>query len=292
MKHPPRRIGIRPPAWARALVAIDRATQQGARVVHDACESAALHLLDDARRQALTTWCYDRATTYRPGEPFFRRGLFAWESRALDDLALDAGSRVLLIGAGGGREIDALLARGYKVTATEPAPALLRSAAAHFKDPEGRVTLVRGGFDDMDAWSATVTEPPRLVLAGWGAFAHVLPSSRRREVLRAVRGRWPEALVFVSYPVETAPARSRAFELVARVASPMQTDAITVEPGDHVWTHAGVVHGFVRGEVGDLAAAAGYRVVWERAEPYGHALLTPSATSPWGGSWPAPGRSP
>ena len=90
----------------------------------------------------------------------------------------------------------------------------------------------------------------------------------------------------------TAPARGHAFELVARVASPLRANAVTVEAGDHVWAHAGVVHGFVRGEMNDLASGAGYRVVWERAEPYGHALLTPSATSPWGGSWPAPGRSP
>lgn len=292
MKHPPRRIGIRPPAWARALVAIDRAAQQGARVVHDACESAALHLLDDARRQALTTWCYDRATTYQPGEQLFRRGLFAWESRALDDLALAAGSHVIVIGAGGGREIDALVTRGYKVTATEPSPVLLGSAAAHFRGHSAHVTLLRGGFDDLDVWSATVSTPPHLVLAGWGAFAHVLPSSRRRAALCAVRARWPEAPVLVSYPIETSPARSRAFALVAAITSRARPDVIAVEAGDHVWAHAGVVHGFVRGEVNDLAAAAGYRVVWERAEPYGHALLTPLTTSPWGGSSPAPGRSP
>lgn len=282
----------RPPSWARALVAIDRIAQRSARVVHDACESAALHLLDDTQRQALTTWCYDHATTYRPGEQLFRRGLFAWEARALDDLALSAGSHVLLIGAGGGREIDALLARGYRITATEPSTVLLQSAAAHFTDPQARVTLVRGGFDDLDTWSAKVSAPPHLVLAGWGAFAHVLPSSRRREALSALRARWPEAPVLVSYPVETAPARGHAFDLTARAVSAVRANAVTVEAGDHVWAHAGVVHGFVRGEMNDLAAGAGYRVVWERAEPYGHALLTPSTTSPWGGSWPAPGRSP
>ena len=71
-----------------------------------------------AERVALTAALYAGQSTYLPGGPRFEGGLFAWEERALE--AFPRSGRVLLGAAGAGRELGALVARGFEVVAFDP----------------------------------------------------------------------------------------------------------------------------------------------------------------------------
>ena len=107
---------------------------------------------DAPTRDAVNALVFSAEDTYAPGGPTFTRGLFAWEREALAHPAFPRGGRLLLGGAGGGRELVALAAMGYTVDAFEPAGALLAALAAQnfvlAITAQGGATCMMEGFDE------------------------------------------------------------------------------------------------------------------------------------------------
>ena len=64
---------------------------------------------------------YGLENSYRADSAAFRRGLFDWEERAVERFFPRPPARVLVGGAGGGREAFALHEKGYTVVAFDPA---------------------------------------------------------------------------------------------------------------------------------------------------------------------------
>src|SRR5262245_833316 len=75
-------------------------------------------------REEVNRLIYARRRTFAPGGSAFERGLFDWERAATGAPPFPASGRILLGGAGGGRELAELCRIGYDVVAFEPAPAL------------------------------------------------------------------------------------------------------------------------------------------------------------------------
>ncbi len=73
---------------------------------------------------------FGHARTYYPGGSTFERGLFDWERAAITSPPFPPSGRILLGGAGAGRELAGLCKMGYKVLAFEPSAALAEAAVA------------------------------------------------------------------------------------------------------------------------------------------------------------------
>lgn len=143
--------------------------------------------------------------SYKP-----EHGLFAWEEAALEYLPSPP-ARILIPGAGLGREAFALEDRGYEVWASEPTKSGAAALAARLG---GRATV--GSFEDLlsgPAW------PPREVgatILGWGSLSHCLSSKRRARLLTRLAQR--SDVIVVS--VFDASAQQRAWRWGRRLASP------------------------------------------------------------------------
>jgi tRNA (cmo5U34)-methyltransferase len=103
--------------------------------------------------------------------------------RAILEAELPAAAEVLIVGAGGGREIETLAAsqRDLRLTGIDPSPDMLALAAHHAGT--ARVTLLQGVVDDLPAEPIFDAATSLLVM-------HFLPGlADKRDYLRAIRTR-------------------------------------------------------------------------------------------------------
>jgi hypothetical protein len=162
-----------------------------------------------------------------------------------------------VLGAGGGREVLALAARGYAVTGYECNPALRRA---------GSVLLAEAGIDAellplaRDA-APSGGGPYDGVVIGWSTYSLVLGRHRRVALLRALRDHVaPGAPLLASHFTRPAGGdrRSRAVTTVAGTTRRLRR-AEPVEPGDDLGWNA--FHRFTRAEVESELAAGGFATV-------------------------------
>ena len=273
------------PLWIRSLLALERGARKLDLMVRRAVEEILLTCTDPESRDAITAAIYARQPDYSRGGRTFARGLMDWEDRFLDRMGLGEGAHILLGGAGGGRELVALAARGYRVTAFEPSPRLAADLAREASSRPGTVALMAGYDDLIDAVQGTgplagLKEggPFDAVMLGWGSFAHVLGESKRRGVLMATRALAPEAPLLLSYLPPTTgsgnavgPRTAQFRGMLKRLGAPA-----VVDPGDHFIPWAGFHHEMTPADIEALAVSTGYVVDALPVGAFGYAYLRPS----------------
>ncbi|HVK71345.1 MAG TPA: class I SAM-dependent methyltransferase [Polyangium sp.] len=276
------------PPWVRALLAADRLANRFASAREGLRDELLLAWIPEADRAALTAALYTRQKTYLPGGHRFESGLFTWEKRALDAPAFPRAGRVLVGAAGAGREVVALLERGYTVTAFDPCEAFVESARALVENRPADILL--GSYDDLVAASqgrggplALLGEPPSFdaVILGWGSLSHVLPASTRLGLLRAVRTLAPRAVVLTSFQLRhdseaKTETKGRLRDALRRAFTTMGAPGRS-EPGDQFYPDGGFFSYLSPDEIPRVAFEAGYEVVLFEEGPYPHALLAPLA---------------
>ena len=179
------------PLWARALRGIDRLAWYAYHAHEITRDELLFALLEPELRADATVAAYSDMRTYLPGGTTFENGLFGWEESLLEQPSLPRAGRVLLAAAGGGRELKALLARGFGVTAFEPNPVLFEGAssvAAAAKDAR----VLRATYADLVAaathegpLASLAQESFDFVLFGWGSFTHL--TERDAQLARRAR---------------------------------------------------------------------------------------------------------
>jgi hypothetical protein len=127
--------------------------------------------------------------------------------------------------------------------------------------------------------SAIVGPPFDAVVLGWGSLSHVLPSSERAALLRAVHTLAPNAPVLTSFAVKvdsSAPPESkgRVRDTLRRVFSALRAPGVS-EAGDHFFLNGGFFTYLDNDEIVRLAWAAGYEVAHYEDSSYAHAILVP-----------------
>jgi hypothetical protein len=278
------------PRWVRVIQTIDRAAWyafHGFEVVRD---ELLLAWVDPAQRGAVIENAYRAQSVYLPGGTVFERGLFAWERSLLARPEVPASGKVLLAAAGGGRELKALIERGFEVCAFEPNPVLREGAlqVAHAR-PDSRSIVLDGLFADLGAAArgegplAALAQraPFDLVMLGWGSITHVLSQQEQLDLLSSVRKLAPNAPVITSfflrpdagYGGRTEQIRATLRSLFAWMGAPNPAP----EPGLAYEAGGGFVYAYSESEVQQLAHSAGYSVVVLEASPFPHALLVPHA---------------
>lgn len=242
--------------------------------LRSATDGLLLGLLDRDALAAVDQVFYERRTEQLGNErraytddAWNLRGLFDWEAAAVRQ-HFPAGARVLVTGAGGGREVIALLDDGFDAHGFEPNPVLVEAGR--------RVLAERGHADRLQVMGrdlAPVADGPwDAVVVGWGSYMLMPGRARRLAFLRALRAQLsPDALLLVSFwPRSHLPASSSRVHVgTANVVRRLRRrDA--VEPGDFLAPN--FVHTFTPAEIRSELEAAGFAVLQQTEEPFGHAV--------------------
>jgi hypothetical protein len=240
-----------------ATTVVDRAYR-----LFDASRSALVaSLASDGLLQAFNERAYGGAAAYDPASPAFRSKLFNWEADVVARHFPPPPARVLLGGAGGGREVLALVARGYETVAFEPSAALVGSLAAAMPDG-ARGSVFVGRYEDLPM-VRVAGDDIRIDLSaggafdaalfGWASYSHLRGAGRRIDALRRMASltRGPLLVSFFPAPPPTPPTAVRRWASRAHLWS----------PHDRFTPVVGYYHLSTRDELLDEVARAGLPVL-------------------------------
>ncbi|NOY93477.1 MAG: class I SAM-dependent methyltransferase [Deltaproteobacteria bacterium] len=256
--------------YGRAELALERGKVAGRRFLQGLASVA----LSAAEREEIGLRIYDRG--FRPDR--VERGLYDWERPWFAEVLPPPPARILLGGAGEGREVVSLLAQGYRVTAFEPGP---RSAAHCAQRAGARGVVLCGRYADLtDAvlrsrstpLSCLAHERFDAVILGWGSFTHVFPRSARGELLEAACRLSPDGPILASFFMRSsgAPKVSRAERAGQAFGRLLDRRAEPSERLEFV-PHLGFAYSFTREEIEELGAALGRCTEWGPKGVYPHA---------------------
>lgn len=196
-----------------------------------------------------------------------RRGLWEFEKQAL--AAHFAGCRSLLvIAAGGGREVLALQKMGLQVDGFESHPDLVTAANELLRE-EGAQATVR--LIPRDAAPNTGKLYDGIII-GWGAYMLVQGRKRRVALLRQMRAQiqahCPILISFFARPGE----QSRVYQLCAFTANVIRRALRRqpVEIGD--WLGPYYIHYLTQDEIASELYEGGFNLVHYDASGYGNAV--------------------
>jgi len=248
----------------------------GARVIWASRLADRVYSLYDRTRSLLVTsfasdgvlaayndLAYASTGNYVPGSARARSTLFHWEEDIVRRVFPEPPARVLIGGAGGGRETFVLAARGYDVTAFEPSPGLVHAMKAHAEKNGAGVEVLIGRYETMPIVRQVDTgapvdlsqrEPFDVAMLGWSSFSHIRRRENRIATLRAF-GALARGPVVVSFLVRQ-PATGPRHPLSQLSASLGLRDE-----GDNFSTQIGFYHLSGQEELAGEIEAAGLEIV-------------------------------
>jgi hypothetical protein len=273
-------------AWVRGFLWLDAAVQRAVNLQDSVRDELFLAWVPQNERTTLTTRLYSHEASYLPGHGHVERGLFPAEEYALRARPLAPGSRILLGAAGTGRELVALVERGYDVVAFDPCASFAnaaRSIAPHVKFVDASYADVVHAVSSGTGPLAFLNDGPPIdaVLFGWGSLSHVLPHAERVQLLSALRRLAPRAPIFASFlyrPDTTDFTRGRARNALKRIFTTLGAPN-TSEKGDHFSPYIGFFSALGREEIDLLAAESGYELLHFDAGADAYAVFEPKKTT-------------
>jgi hypothetical protein len=211
---------------------------------------------------AVTAEHFDQSQYYASTEHNLS-GFFGWEKSVLDQFFW-RGSRILVAGAGGGREVLALRKAGFDAEGFECSAPLVRASEQIF-DRLGESKYVTLCEPDR------VPQGPRIydgLVVGWTVYTHIPTKARRVAFLQALSQRaLPGCPLLISYFARQSSARDDV--LVHRTARLwrflLRGRKEPLELGDRI-SYARYVRCFASDEVEAELRAAGFRSAHYGAE--------------------------
>ena len=195
-----------------------------------------------------------------------RRGLSDWEKRAVTN-HFGGCKRLLVLGAGGGREVLALQRLGYQVDGFESHPDLVIAANE----------LLREEGLDSTVHPMAPNEAPDIettydgIIVGWGMYTSVQGSKRRIALLRRLRARTRvrcPILVSFLYRDSTALSYKTGVYIANTIRRVLRREP--AEVGD--WLAPLYVHYFTQHEIISELAEGRFDTVHYDTTAYGHAV--------------------
>jgi hypothetical protein len=264
--------GIRTRLEGRSVVTT-RVYLASARLVGRALSAAkALHdglwlgMLDQAALDQIDAAYYERHRMY-VDDDHNTRGLWVWERRAIETYFSDR-RRLIVTGAGGGREVVALADLGHEVTGYECNSQLLEAA----RDLLARRRIVaRVHPMPRGQWPSTAPTADGVVI-GWGSYMLIRGRERRIAVLKGARSVLatgaPVLVSFFVRPDDHSPYY-RTIRLVADTLGRCRHNG-SIELGDALAPN--FVHVFTMREIREELAAAGFSLASSGNDHYGWAV--------------------
>jgi SAM-dependent methyltransferase len=203
--------------------------------------------------------------TYRAMDEETLGGLSWWE-RDVYERFLDKNDRVLIVGAGTGRDVLALAAAGHAVVGLDCLPGPLATAQRHLDAGGYTATLIAGAIED----GAPLPGPFNMIIFSEKTYTLIAGAAQRRRALERARQLLaPGGRIVVTY-FGTAVEQPQRGVGIARLASAVTRSDWRLEPHDIVESRGprgGVLHYhhvFTEAEFAAEAQAAGLRIVFRR----------------------------
>lgn len=215
---------------------------------------------------------YTSTQSLAPGEADYhseehnRRGLWEWETELITRYFANR-KHLILIGAGGGREVLALQVKGFEIDGFESHPGLA-AAANRLLESEGHGRRVQPAPRDRAPKTSATYDG---VVVGWGMYALVQGRKHRVALLRQLRAktRAGNPILLSFFAREGTP---RMYLLSTFLADAIRR-ALRREPtevGD--WLAPNYVHWFSRDEIARELSEGGFELVHFGTIGYGHAV--------------------
>ena len=191
-------------------------------------------------------------------------GLWPWEAAAVQD-SFAHGARLLVVGAGGGREVIALARQSFQVTGCDFSSDLTEAC---------RRNLAKAGLGAMVLEMPPNTLPTNVgrfdgVIVGRGFYHHIPTTGRRVAFLKACRSVLPDGAPLLLSDFHTQLVTTTGHRRIARVANWVRRwvgPPGRVEEGD--WLSSSFQHAFTEDEIRHELASAGFEVVDYRRSPF------------------------
>jgi hypothetical protein len=259
---------VEPPKPSRLVRAYTAGTRWQSRIltqVNAAANGFWLGLMDRESLDLVDELYYEGRTEYS-ADDYNLGGLRPWEDAAVREHFPDSG-RVVVTGAGGGREVLWLLEQGFDAVGYEPNRRLVEAGLPLLEE--------RGHHDrlhvvDRDVFPADA-ESCAALLVGWSSYMLIPGRDRRVAFLRGARSRLAEeAPILLSFYGRLASDGS--YRTIARVANVVRglRRLPPVEFGDALSPN--YTHHFTRDEVASELEAGGFRLSAFETEPEPHAI--------------------
>jgi hypothetical protein len=237
------------------------------------------------QREAINQIVYSGKDTYLPGGSIFEEGLLEWERIAFATPPFPPSGRILLGGAGGGRELHGLCGMGFDVVAFEPSERLCEGGR-QIVSAYPKSTVVRASYEDLVTAAEQRTGPLAAhvlnisfdaVFFGLASFNYIFTESDRQALLRATRSIAPKApLLFSFVPQSTETGRLDRLRPAIRSLFAFLKAPSPRCPGDSFTSHTGFIHNLTLAEVRAAADRSGYRIIYCcQGNPPHVALLMP-----------------
>ncbi len=238
------------------------------------------------QREAINGIAWSKQAAFLPGGYSFERGLAEWERVATSEPPFPQAGRILLGGAGGGRELAQLCRRGFDVVAFEPSA--LCEGARQVAAPFPNSAVIQASYRDLVTAARGHTGPlaPHVlntsfdaVWFGWGSFNFVLTESDRHDLLCAARKIAPTAPLLFDFVALRDTENGRIDRLrpgIRRVCKLLGARSAR-SPGDYFGLGFGCLAPKY-GEIEAVAGRSGYRVLYARWYSAGcvYAMLMPA----------------
>lgn len=225
-----------------------------------------LGLCEESTLRDRTGAYYRKSSQYR-NEKYNLGGMHSWESTAIRKYFVP-GSKILVAGAGGGREAFSLAKLGFKVTAFDCNPELVSYAMQLATRSRLDINILESEADSVPSLSGTWDG----AVVGWGAYTHIIGVDARIQFLKQLsQFLEPGSPILLSFLTRAESAI--LFHLVytiARLFGFLRGSKQRVELGDIL--DGSFDHYFVRDELVDELVQAGMQLEFFALSPYGHAV--------------------
>ena len=211
---------------------------------------------------------YDKSDLYFTSE-YNKKGLLKWEQEMVEKYFRSC-QNLLLIGAGGGREVFALQNMGYAVDAFECNPALQESGNK-FLASKGLAPCIK--VVERDACPKGDSKYDGAII-GWGTYTLIQGADRRSDFLEAVRSQiGNEANILLSF--FTRNGDSWQMKNIASIGNIIRfmLRRERLEIGDSLAPN--YVHYFTEAELSEEMDRAGFELLYYSSKSYGHAIGRP-----------------
>lgn len=248
------------------VLAVHRLVRHSYHAVKGAIDGLWLAVLRPATLAAVGDAFY-RTQRQFVDDGYNESGLWVWERDAVERFT-SPGSRIVVTGAGGGREVLALAELGYDVVGYECDRAMV-AFSGKLLARHGHDTLVHAC--DPDVWPAPGGRFDAVVV-GWGSYTHIRTRARRVEFLRGARaGLEAGGTVILSF-FDRTPSMLVYLRIARLVGGALRriVPGPPVELGDGLMPNYG--HNFSRREIVEELDAAGFDLVDFQIESYARAI--------------------
>jgi len=236
---------------------------------------AVLALASETTLDGFNAATYGAAERYDPNSEAFVSSLYPWEELAIERHFPPPPARIVVGGAGAGREPFALAERGYEVVAFEPVARLAEVMAKRAATIGAPVTTYRGGYQRLprlepvdESGDQTLAPGFDAAVIGWGSISHLYTDRDRVGALESMAAltSGPILVSFIATRPEGPLRASRVRKWLLDRRGRHVADRFSISMGFH--------HPVNEEEVRQLAATANLEVA---ALEFSHSALAPHA---------------